>query len=273
MTSDHKIGLLLGLVFIFVIAFLINGLPSLKASAHGNELTYNMVNYQAEKPGLATRERQIGHSMESPEHSSAQTPLADSPLISGGDRQPEVRFQMTLPAPDPAVSRSVADVMRENRSSTAERKKRSAQSGTRFYVVQSGDNLGTISAKVYGRVLGNKLATVNALFNANKTVLSSRDAVPAGAKLVIPLMTGTTKQVSTSNTVSGKITNRSGGKAKRRTAASAIHTVRDGDSLWEIADERLGDGNRFKEILNLNQKVLQGSVNVVPGMHLKLPAQ
>ena len=30
MTSDAKIGLLLGLVFIFVIAFVINGLPSLR---------------------------------------------------------------------------------------------------------------------------------------------------------------------------------------------------------------------------------------------------
>ena len=30
MTSDAKIGLLLGLIFIFVIAFVINGLPSLR---------------------------------------------------------------------------------------------------------------------------------------------------------------------------------------------------------------------------------------------------
>jgi len=36
MTSDAKIGLLLGLVFIFVIAFVINGLPSLRPPTVGN---------------------------------------------------------------------------------------------------------------------------------------------------------------------------------------------------------------------------------------------
>ena len=43
MTSDAKIGLLLGLVFIFIIAFIINGLPSFKSEVDNNELTTTMV--------------------------------------------------------------------------------------------------------------------------------------------------------------------------------------------------------------------------------------
>lgn len=43
MTSDAKIGLLLGLVFIFIIAFIINGLPSFKSETDNNELTTTMV--------------------------------------------------------------------------------------------------------------------------------------------------------------------------------------------------------------------------------------
>ena len=39
MTSDAKIGLLLGLVFIFIIAFIINGLPGLSQDSHNNTLT------------------------------------------------------------------------------------------------------------------------------------------------------------------------------------------------------------------------------------------
>ncbi|MGA2094604.1 MAG: hypothetical protein ABSH16_14575 [Sedimentisphaerales bacterium] len=39
MTSDAKIGLLLGLVFIFVIAFIINGLPGFHHKDDGNKLT------------------------------------------------------------------------------------------------------------------------------------------------------------------------------------------------------------------------------------------
>ena len=39
MTSDAKVGLLLGLFFIFVIAFIINGLPRFHNDTNGNELT------------------------------------------------------------------------------------------------------------------------------------------------------------------------------------------------------------------------------------------
>ncbi|MEN6428613.1 MAG: LysM peptidoglycan-binding domain-containing protein [Phycisphaerales bacterium] len=43
MTSDAKIGLLLGLIFIFVVAFIINGLPNLKPQASRAEVATNMV--------------------------------------------------------------------------------------------------------------------------------------------------------------------------------------------------------------------------------------
>ena len=57
MTSDTKFGLLLGLIFIFVIAFVINGLPGFRQNRNTNELTYNMVGLQAEPETLAARER------------------------------------------------------------------------------------------------------------------------------------------------------------------------------------------------------------------------
>ena len=57
MTSDAKIGLLLGLVFIFIIAFIINGLPNLRGDMNNNELTTNMAHSQDEPPGLGARER------------------------------------------------------------------------------------------------------------------------------------------------------------------------------------------------------------------------
>ncbi len=38
MTSDAKVGMLLGLVFIFIIAFLVNGFPSFIEGANNNEL-------------------------------------------------------------------------------------------------------------------------------------------------------------------------------------------------------------------------------------------
>ena len=57
MTSDAKIGLLLGLVFIFVIAFVINGLPNLRPqqTTHADVLK-NVSDF----PGSGCRGRRYG---------------------------------------------------------------------------------------------------------------------------------------------------------------------------------------------------------------------
>jgi LysM repeat protein len=51
------------------------------------------------------------------------------------------------------------------------------------------------------------------------------------------------------------------------------YTVRRGDSLWKIAEEHLGDGMRFREIVALNQAVLPPNPDFIdPGMVLRLPS-
>ncbi|UCD52125.1 MAG: LysM peptidoglycan-binding domain-containing protein [Phycisphaerales bacterium] len=50
MTSDAKIGLLLGLVFIFVIAFIINGLPNF--GNHSQAEATSMIDFEAENLGV-----------------------------------------------------------------------------------------------------------------------------------------------------------------------------------------------------------------------------
>jgi len=55
MTSDAKIGLLLGLVFIFVIAFIINGLPNLKPQTTRAEVSTNMVSFTDDNLGIGGR--------------------------------------------------------------------------------------------------------------------------------------------------------------------------------------------------------------------------
>lgn len=56
------------------------------------------------------------------------------------------------------------------------------------------------------------------------------------------------------------------------TGPSASYTVKDGDSLWKIAQEQLGDGNRYKEILKLNPGLSEDQTLKV-GMSIKIPAQ
>jgi len=57
MTSDAKIGLLLGLVFIFIIAFVINGLPRFRSTVGNNDLTKKMVNPGTDSYAIGERER------------------------------------------------------------------------------------------------------------------------------------------------------------------------------------------------------------------------
>ncbi|TKT81109.1 tetratricopeptide repeat protein [Aquamicrobium sp. LC103] len=57
--------------------------------------------------------------------------------------------------------------------------------------------------------------------------------------------------------------------------ASAVpsrHTVQPGQSLWSIAREVLGDGNRYQELLRLNPQLRGDPGRIVPGQELNLPA-
>jgi tetratricopeptide (TPR) repeat protein len=58
---------------------------------------------------------------------------------------------------------------------------------------------------------------------------------------------------------------------QRVTADAATHIVLPGQSLWSIAAEKLGDGNRFRELLDLNPELRGDPGRIVPGQSLKLP--
>jgi len=52
----------------------------------------------------------------------------------------------------------------------------------------------------------------------------------------------------------------------------ATHQVMPGQSLWSIAAEKLGDGNRYQDILNLNPQLRGDPGRLVPGQSLRLPS-
>ncbi len=102
MTSDAKIGLLLGLVFIFVIAFIINGLPNLRPQTTRGEAT-TVMNPTEENIGVADNAQKGEETLQwkdllgqqEPEQSVAKTaaaaeskPIAEAPQTANN---PDIR--------------------------------------------------------------------------------------------------------------------------------------------------------------------------------------
>ena len=188
MTSDAKIGLLLGLVFIFVIAFIINGLPGFHNKDDGNKLTTNMVGLQNNPSGLGANERKV------------LEPAPEAIPVSGiGQQQadsPDVRYTMVIPqdntenqtAATNADSLTAAPAQQQSADSVTQAQSKTAQATKQgpvkqtlpdTYAVQSGDTLASIAKKFYGPELGNKLSNVKAIYEANRKILSSMDDLKA----------------------------------------------------------------------------------------------
>lgn len=80
MTSDAKIGLLLGLVFIFIIAFVINGLPRFRRAVSNNELTTRMVDPDTDSLAIGERERRVRETLDWQEQFAAEPAPAYQPV-------------------------------------------------------------------------------------------------------------------------------------------------------------------------------------------------
>jgi nucleoid-associated protein YgaU len=292
MTSDAKVGLLLGLFFIFVIAFIINGLPRFRSDTNSNELTtmanspndsYIGSNERKAREAIL-REKAVRIKRESTEDAQEAT-------RGGGD----VRYKRPFSEGNVAVKDEVVTATTENKvrpTSPDTNKEAKVNEPTtvkpnlpKIYVVQDGDNLAKIAQKFYGAVKGNKTINVIRIFEANSKVLKSPDDVPAGQKLVIPLLKDEAKSVfngglferikSIGRTRSSTTTPTKTPARPRPKPPSAQpskqYVVREDDNLWRIAAKQLGDGERFREIIKLN--ALEDEDYLTVGQRLRIPVR
>jgi nucleoid-associated protein YgaU len=288
MTSDAKVGLLLGLFFIFVIAFIINGLPRFHNDTNGNELTTmpnnSFIGSNERKAQAALRlERPVRNQRESIEETQEPTrtegkfrykmPLSQDNVALNSEHLTTVsqeKVKPTVQVPD-AIKKVTVNVPKQVNPRLP-----------KIYVVQAGDNLAKIAQNFYGTARGNKTINVNRIFEANRRLLKSPDAISVGQKLVIPLLKAESKNAS-SGGVMGRIKStisRAGSSTttptKTRpkpptTRKTTNYTVREGDSLWRIAEKKLGDKERFREIIKLN--ALDDEDYLKVGQRLLIPAR
>jgi nucleoid-associated protein YgaU len=59
--------------------------------------------------------------------------------------------------------------------------------------------------------------------------------------------------------------------ANTKARSGLLYTVQPGDSLFLIAEKRLGYGNRWPEILALNRDIIEDPDLILPGQELILP--
>ena len=284
MTSDAKIGLLLGLVFIFIIAFLINGLPNFRNNTNTNELTTNMTNFEDDSPGIGTKERKAQEALnwkellEKQPFSEFQTPLEDKQEVRSVTPLPQSTQAAKEPQPETAMVQPSSVSTKENDGKKPEPAK---TTWPKIYVVNEGDNLADIAKKFYGPQEGNKRININKIFEANRQLLRSPDEIYVGQKLLIPPPSNLARAESKTDSVLSStlfekvksIGRKHLSLGGRDTEQSRWYVVLEGDSLWKIAAEQLRNGNRYREISKLNADILDDDDNLAVGMRLRMPAR
>lgn len=61
------------------------------------------------------------------------------------------------------------------------------------------------------------------------------------------------------------------GTVLRVPAPSGVYTVKAGDTLWQIAENHLGDGGRFHDIVRANASLIKDPAHIEPGWVLTMP--
>lgn len=242
MTADAKIGLLLGLIFIVIIAVLVNGLPSFFRTGQA-------------PAAIDTSIPEPQPNMVIPVPADYAVRLADAPPLRRVD-PPTDRISFEIPS---AASQTPPNPTAE----TPEPPRKVTR-----YKVRKGESITEIAAKVYGPELGRKTATIQAIVKANK--LPAPDVIQIGQILEMPDLSRTDQR---DNLLSMKIIE----KAKEAVMntfsknKTVEYTVKSGDCLSMISAEHLGTCKRIDEILKLNRDCIDNADDIVAGMVLKLP--
>ena len=293
MTSDAKIGLLLGLVFIFIIAFAINGLP--RFNSNSSELTTNMVS-SPDSLGIAGKERkaqevfdwteqveeepieEVRAPIEEKENIRFKMPLPSDIAIAKNTSIMEIPDEIEPAAPEPVEPARPVEIPVEK--TVVKEPEPVKPSLPKIYTVGEGDTLADIAKKFYGPEQGNKTANVAKVFEANRQLLKAIDEIYVGQKLIIPPLGSSEPDKNSSTSFSSSIFEKIKSIGRKRLLTDTNnekqggqYIVREGDNLWRIAVKKLGDGSRYEEISKLNTNILKDEDNLIVGMLLIMPAR
>ncbi|MHC4695249.1 MAG: LysM peptidoglycan-binding domain-containing protein [Planctomycetota bacterium] len=140
------------------------------------------------------------------------------------------------------------------------------------YTVVSGDTLSKIAGAHYGR---RSTRFVNAIFDANRSVLSSPDVLRPGMELVIPAVEGATAPSSAESSGERETKTPRPPRSNRQDSQPPYrwYQIKKNDRYMSIAREQLGDARRWPEIYELNKEKFPDPGMIREGVRIKIPVQ
>ncbi len=172
---------------------------------------------------------------------------------------PDVRV---LDERDPNKPAPVTSFPTKKAPAVAAVSEKSATSGgnEKRHIVKEGDSLFKIAKKYYGSVKDWEL-----IADANQDVIGDNNTVYVGRELIIPGIKG----------------NAAGKKAGRKTytlssetkvkKAGKTYTIKEGDTLYKIAQDHYKNGAKWEIIYEANKDVLNGSHMIRAGVDIVIP--
>jgi nucleoid-associated protein YgaU len=303
MTRETKIGLLVGLAFIIVIGILLSDHLSSSTEPPPATLaqTGNNVRQTISTPGgaqppitavVTPQQVQPQQPVPTPRELQPQTPATaviqvggaqpvatnsqNNPPITVVNENPPVRAAQPQPqqqevagadAPDNALARAAQQNGEQLVSINSNGQQGVTQaSSIRGYVAQSGDTVSKMAGKFFG---ANTKSNRDAIIRANPSLQQDADKVIVGKTYRIPSSSSTSVAASPAPAQPASTV----AAAPAVSSPEYVYTVEEGDSLWKIANEQLGDPNEIASIKELNKDVLHGSDTVIPNMKLRLPSK
>ncbi|MFQ5491195.1 MAG: LysM peptidoglycan-binding domain-containing protein [Phycisphaerae bacterium] len=132
------------------------------------------------------------------------------------------------------------------------------------YVVQKGDTLSRIAAKRYGS--GSK-RVIDAIFDANRSMMTSPNDLRSGATIALPAIEGIKLLEAT-------VVQKAAPKKAvpvREQSTYRWYQVRKGDRYATIAKRELGSARRWKEIAELNRDIFPDPSKIRFGVRIRIP--
>ncbi|MGI9605096.1 MAG: peptidoglycan-binding protein LysM [Acidimicrobiales bacterium] len=176
---------------------------------------------------------------------------------SGADDDEEEEKRKEATAAEAAERAAARNANRERIRAASAKAKRSAEMAERREEAQKSTAL-----EKYVRGLGLEVTGLDVRFD-DGTAYIDGEAKDSATKERVILAVGNTEGV-------GKV-DESLTVAEDDGSDAEMYVVKSGDTLWAIANEAYGDGNRYPEIFEANKPMLTDPDLIFPGQVLRIP--